>query len=84
MGKWLFLFGGCDGEEYVDELEVLNTQTLEWLKVSVRGTPPSQRGYHSAVYHDSRLWVFGGAAGAEPYDDVYCLDLGVYAYLPMQ
>ena len=33
VGPWIFVFGGCDGSDYVDQLDVLNT-----------GTPPAENG----------------------------------------
>lgn len=81
--SWLFIFGGCDGTEYVDELNILNIHTLEWLNVSVNGKKPAPRGYHSALFYDCRLWVFGGSAGEGVFEDVAVLDLGVFGYLPL-
>lgn len=43
---------------------------------------PTPRGYHTAVLHDSRIFVIGGYDGQHVYDDVHVLDLGALAFLP--
>lgn len=36
---------------------------MQWDKRKVYGMPPTGRGYHGAVLHDSRLFVIGGFDG---------------------
>ena len=55
---------------------------MDWESRRVYGTPPSGRGYHTAVLYDSRLFVFGGYDGHSVFDDIYVLDLSACAYLP--
>ena len=37
--------------------------TMQWDKRKVYGQPPTGRGYHGAVLHDSRVFVIGGFDG---------------------
>src|SRR4051812_49419765 len=37
--------------------------TMQWDRRKVYGLPPSGRGYHGAVLHDSRLFIIGGFDG---------------------
>jgi hypothetical protein len=46
----------------------------------VYGAPPSGRGYHGTVLHDSRLLMIGGFDGSEVFGDVWILELAVHAY----
>lgn len=48
----------------------------------IYGTPPGPRGYHTAVLHDSRLYILGGYDGSHVFDDLYTLELSSCAYLP--
>lgn len=84
VGPYIFVFGGCDGFKFVNTLELLNLKTGVWEKPTLTGTPPPERGYHTANFHDNRLFVIGGTAGDKVFGDVYILDLGVYAYLSLR
>ena len=97
VGPMMFVFGGHDGCDYTNELSSLNlgtslclgcgnpltmlTETMEWLKMSTTGTPPSARGYHTSVLTDSRLFVFGGYDNERCFDEMHVLDLATLAYL---
>ncbi len=48
----------------------------------MHGQMPSGRGYHTAISHDSRLFVMGGYNGVTVFDDIWCLELAASAYLP--
>ena len=62
-------------------LMLLSADTMEWLKMSTTGSPPSARGYHSAVLTDSRLFVFGGYDNERCFDEIHILDLATLSYL---
>ncbi|KAI9834447.1 MAG: hypothetical protein M1826_002601 [Phylliscum demangeonii] len=80
IGSYLFVIGGHDGIEYSSDVLLLNLVTMQWDKRRVYGTPPSGRGYHGTVLHDSRLFVIGGFDGTIVFDDTYVLELAVNAY----
>ncbi|KAH8813329.1 hypothetical protein F5884DRAFT_673026 [Xylogone sp. PMI_703] len=80
VGSYLFVIGGHDGSEYTNEVLLLNLVTMVWDKRKIYGKPPSGRGYHGTVLHDSRLVVIGGLDGNEVFGDVYILELAVHAY----
>ncbi|CAG8504081.1 3471_t:CDS:2 [Paraglomus occultum] len=82
VGSYLFIVCGHDGTRYTSEVLLLNLVTMEWESRKVYGVPPSSRGYHTAVLHDSRLFIFGGYDGHHVFDDVYVVDLAACAYLP--
>lgn len=56
--------------------------TMSWESRRIYGGPPTPRGYHTAVLHDSRLYILGGYDGKTVFDDVYMLELSACAYLP--
>lgn len=80
VGSYLFVIGGHDGNEYSDDVLLLNLVTMTWDKRRVYGVPPSGRGYHGTVLHDSRLLMIGGFDGSEVFGDVWVLELAVHSY----
>lgn len=80
VGSYLFVIGGHDGNEYSDGVLLLNLVTMAWDKRKVYGLPPSGRGYHGVVLHDSRLLMIGGFDGSEVFGDVWVLELAVHSY----
>jgi len=82
VGSYLFIIGGHDVNHYSHSILLLNLVTLRWELRRVYGERPSNRGYHSAVLFDSRIFLFGGYDGHKIFDDMYVLDLSASAYLP--
>ena len=80
VGSYLFVVGGHDGAEYSNDVLLLNLVTMSWDRRRVYGLPPSGRGYHGVVLHDSRLVMIGGFDGSEVFGDVWILELAVHAY----
>lgn len=56
--------------------------SMAWETRTVYGSPIVARGYHTAVLHDSRIYVLGGYDGKDVFDDVHILELSACAYLP--
>lgn len=61
---------------------MLNLVTMNWERCKIGGGPPKGRGYHSAILHDSRVYVLGGYDGTEVFGDMWVLELATLAYLP--
>lgn len=80
VGSYLFVVGGHDGSEYSNDVLLLNLVTMTWDKRRVYGAPPSGRGYHGTLLHDSRLITIGGFDGTEVFSDVWILELAVHSY----
>jgi N-acetylneuraminic acid mutarotase len=80
VGSYLFVIGGHDGVEYSNEVLLLNLVTMQWDKRKIYGQPPTGRGYHGTMLHDSRLYVTGGFDGTTVFGDVFILELAVHAY----
>ena len=62
----LYLFRGGDGQNYLNDLHVLNIDTMVWRSPATGGNPPSPRANHASAVVGSRLYIFGGwmASGA--------------------
>jgi len=63
---------------YLDDVWTLSLAgTPTWIQLTPAGTPPSARGYHTAIYDPvrDRMVLFGGSNGSY-LDDVWALSLG--------
>lgn len=81
VGKRLYIFGGCgksadnNNEVYYNDLYILNTETLVWMRPTTSGTPPSPRDSHSCSTWKNRIIVIGGEDGHDYYlSDVHIFD----------
>jgi N-acetylneuraminic acid mutarotase len=57
--KEVILFGG-KSNRYSNTTWLFNTETLKWKKIETKGTAPTPRYGHSAVFHEGKMIVFGG------------------------
>ncbi|KAI5416546.1 acyl-CoA-binding domain-containing protein 5 isoform X2 [Lathyrus oleraceus] len=81
VGKRLYIFGGCgksadnNNEVYYNDLYILNTETLVWMRPTTSGTPPSPRDSHTCSSWKNKIIVIGGEDGHDYYlSDVHILD----------
>jgi Rab9 effector protein with kelch motifs len=73
----LWVFGGSDISTCYSELWVFDLAEKRWELQKCAGTVPNPRGYHCAVYYDSRMFVFGGMNLTwEGFADVHVLEFG--------
>jgi N-acetylneuraminic acid mutarotase len=75
----LVVFGGC----YLDrvcfnDVQVLDTNTNEWMSPIVDGVKPAPREGHSASLIGTSMWVFGGSSDVGYMQDVHVLNLEIY------
>lgn len=80
VGDNLFVFGGTDGLNPLQDLHILDTSTNTWVSPSLRGNGPDPREGHGAALIGRRLFIFGGCgksmnnASEVYYNDLYILD----------
>lgn len=74
VGHKLLVFGGGDGSHYLNDLHILDTETMVWSQAYVAGTSPAARSRHTANLIGSRLFIFGGGDDTRVFNDVYILD----------
>ncbi|KAL5210832.1 hypothetical protein ABZP36_006455 [Zizania latifolia] len=77
VGTTLVLFGGEDAKRcLLNDLYILDLETMTWDDVDAIGTPPSPRSDHAAACHADRyLLIFGGGSHATCFNDLHVLDL---------
>ena len=82
----LFIFGGWKGDEFINDLSVLEMTRREdkeeegdvifsWTTTTATGVPPGPRAYHTAVEIDGKMVVFGGWGAQDFCGDVSVLSV---------
>ncbi|CAL5194739.1 unnamed protein product [Lathyrus oleraceus] len=77
VGNTLVIFGGQDAKRaLLNDLHILDLETMTWDEIDAVGVPPSPRSDHAAAVHVERyLLIFGGGSHATCYNDLHVLDL---------
>ncbi|CAN8269904.1 unnamed protein product [Cochlearia groenlandica] len=77
VGKTLVIFGGQDAKRsLLNDLHILDLETMTWDEIDAAGVSPSPRSDHAAAVHAERyLLIFGGGSHATCFDDLHVLDL---------
>ena len=76
VGTKLCIFGGWDGKKRLNDIFVLDTDTLVWSKPNVNGRLPAPRAGMSFISVDNFAFLFGGSgAQATCFNDVQIFDL---------
>uniref|UniRef100_W5MVX0 Zmp:0000001301 n=1 Tax=Lepisosteus oculatus TaxID=7918 RepID=W5MVX0_LEPOC len=62
VGDQIYMFGGCSGDNcYHTDVHILNTDTLIWQKLEVKGeSPVGCAGHTFTPHHDKDIYLFGG------------------------
>ncbi|KAL2491939.1 Acyl-CoA-binding domain-containing protein 4 [Abeliophyllum distichum] len=77
VGSTLVIFGGQDAKRsLLNDLHILDLETMTWDEMDTLGEPPSPRSDHAAAVHADRyLLIFGGGSHATCFNDLHVLDL---------
>ncbi|RZC52499.1 hypothetical protein C5167_020923 [Papaver somniferum] len=77
VGTTLVIFGGEDASRsLLNDLHILDLETMTWDDIDTVGMPPSPRSDHAAAVHAERyLLIFGGGSHATCFNDLHVLDL---------
>ncbi|KAL0403611.1 UNVERIFIED_CONTAM: Acyl-CoA-binding domain-containing protein 4 [Sesamum radiatum] len=77
FGSKLIMFGGEDwNRRLLNDVNVLDLETMTWSAVETTQTPPTPRFDHVATLHAERyLFVFGGCSHSVFFNDLHVLDL---------
>jgi len=69
----LFVFRGGDGRRYLNELHILNIDTLTWSQGITNGPAPAPRANHSSALIGTNLYIFGGWDGTQRLNEIHVL-----------
>lgn len=71
----LFIFGGWNGRERLNDIHILNTETGVWSKPRVGGDLPYPRAGMTLTALRGRLYLFGGSGtSSKCFNDLQILD----------
>lgn len=68
------MFGGWNGKKGLNDLHVLDVESMTWSVPTVTGTPPTTRNNHATFVVGSKLYVHGGHDGSKWLADLHVLD----------
>lgn len=86
VGDNLYVFGGTDGMNPLNDLHILDTSSHTWISPSLRGEGPEAREGHSAALVGKRLFIFGGCGKSSSsneevyYNDLYILNTETFVW----
>ncbi|XP_050210361.1 acyl-CoA-binding domain-containing protein 4 [Mercurialis annua] len=77
VGSRLIIFGGEDSSRrLLNDLYILDLETMTWEVIETTQTSPAPRFDHSATVHTERyLMIFGGCSHSIFFNDLHVLDL---------
>ncbi|CAL4967722.1 unnamed protein product [Urochloa decumbens] len=77
FGCRLLMFGGEDNKRrLLNDLHILDLETMMWEEVkTAKGGPAPRYDHSAAVYADQYLLIFGGSSHSTCFNDLYLLDL---------
>ncbi|CAI9091209.1 OLC1v1026171C1 [Oldenlandia corymbosa var. corymbosa] len=77
VGSKLLMFGGEDRQRrLLNDVQILDLETMTWSSFETTQTPPAPRFDHAAALHAERyLLIFGGCSHSIFFNDLYVLDL---------
>eukprot|EP01082_Thalassiosira_pseudonana_P005351 g4989.t1 g4989 contig18:399533-401689(-) len=78
----LFVFGGWNGSERLNDIHVLDTSTSTWSTPRVTGVKPHPRAGMTLTALRGRLYLFGGSGtSSKCFDDLQILDRAEMCWL---
>ncbi|GAB7351748.1 hypothetical protein MBLNU459_g2330t1 [Dothideomycetes sp. NU459] len=83
QGDKLLVFGGeNEHRAHLSDVIIFDLKTAHWMQPDISGIAPRGRARHSAVIHDSKLFISGGMTGHDNavLDDICYLDLSTWTW----
>jgi len=59
----VYVFGGDNGRSMLNDLLRFDVKEKSWGRAVSNGVPPAPRYHHSAVVHETSMFIFGGYTG---------------------
>lgn len=69
----LFVFGGFDGDKWLNDLYEFDINTKEWSLVTPGSKVPAARCRHTANLYKHKIYIFGGNDSERSFKDVWAL-----------
>lgn len=80
------LFGGFTGKTYLNDVWIYDPINVAWKPIIFKKDEliPSSRAGHSAIYHENKMYVFGGFNGTTCFNDLWVFDLENLGWLEIK
>jgi len=75
VGDSLYVFGGYDGSNRVNDFYRFNFKSSKWSQIMVSGSCPSPRDRHVVVSHQDMIYIFAGYDGNNRVNDFWQYDI---------
>ncbi|CAM6115349.1 unnamed protein product [Calypogeia fissa] len=85
-GGLIVVFGGLVEKRFLQDLNVLDTESMQWFEPECTGSGenghvgPSPRAFHVSVAIDCHLFIFGGRSGRKRLGDFWMLDTDTWQW----
>jgi len=76
VGNRLFIHGGMSGNNFFDDVHVLDVARGLWFNAKIKSVKPAGRAAHSGFVSGSSIYIFGGMNHNGALDDMFRLDTG--------
>jgi hypothetical protein len=74
----VYLYGGVndnsDASQYLQDFFALDFSTKEWRQVPMSGDVQLPRAFHTAIYHDGHVHIFGGCNGRGRFNKLFSIN----------
>lgn len=74
VGDCLYIFGGYDGSNRVNDFYKFNFKASKWSQIAVTGASPSARDRHVVVSYCDKIYIFAGYDGNNRVNDFWQYD----------
>eukprot|EP00929_Paragymnodinium_shiwhaense_P033332 TRINITY_DN18317_c0_g1_i1.p1 TRINITY_DN18317_c0_g1~~TRINITY_DN18317_c0_g1_i1.p1 ORF type:complete len:527 (+),score=112.04 TRINITY_DN18317_c0_g1_i1:241-1821(+) len=74
VGDCLYVFGGYDGNNRVNDFYKFSFKASKWSRIDVTGLCPSARDRHVVVAHGDKIYIFAGYDGNNRVNDFWQYD----------
>jgi N-acetylneuraminic acid mutarotase len=79
-GDFAYVFGGVNdslepANQYFDDFHKYSPMTKTWTEIRLTGQPQTARAFHTAVFWNNCMWVFGGCNGRGRFNKLFTVGL---------
>ena len=75
LERYIVIFGGGSVASCYNDVSVLDTQTMSWIRPEISGQVPPVRAGHASAMLGSLMYMIGGGNNTKGCSDMYSLDL---------
>ncbi|XP_040180816.1 rab9 effector protein with kelch motifs isoform X4 [Rana temporaria] len=84
VGSKLFVHAGMAGKTFYEDLFCIDTDTMKWKELKVKGDVPPACAAHSALSWEKRIYIFGGMTETGAVSTMHRYDTGNYTWTRVQ